>query len=146
MPSPIVSRRHDILVLFDVTNGAPVEKKRLGLPAKLGTSVQSTVDFASAKSLLTSTYGKASPASGDQLVFVDLATGTPTVLKTASKSFRYGGIRCAPGCGNVCLVADADATGLLRYQIDPATGAATELPFIKVDTTVGLPPRSLGLF
>jgi hypothetical protein len=130
------------VVLFEATAGAPIEKRRLGLPAKLGVAVQSVVAYASTSTLITSTHA----AGGDELVHVNLSSGDTKVLKVAAKQYSLGGVRCAPGCGDICVVADASAGKLLRFQIEPKDGSATELESLQVDQLIGLPPRTLGLF
>ncbi len=53
-----------------------------------------------------------------------------------------GGLHCAPGCGDVCLLTDAQRNKLRRWHV--AGGALTPLDDVTVDTIVGLPPRDIG--
>ena len=58
------------------------------------------------------------------------------------KGIVYGDVLCRPGCGDVCLLADADVGKLRRWSIAGDTLQA--LSDIPVDPTTGLPPALLG--
>jgi len=134
------------VVILSSTGGRPTEVRRLGLAAKVGAAMQGQVSFASARSLIAGAYGASPQRAGDRLVHIDLESGAWSTLATAAKPYVYGTIACAPGCGDTCVVADADATRLLRFSVDPSSGAATALPPVAGDTAIGLSPRSIGRF
>ncbi len=63
-------------------------------------------------------------ATDNQAFTLDLGTGKGTVLLTAGtdamgkgKGLVYGDVLCRPGCGDVCLLADADVGKLRRWNI-----------------------------
>jgi hypothetical protein len=132
---------HSDIVLYDATKTPPVETRRLGLGAKLGAGIQPQIVFASETKVVGLTYGgNATP--GDTAFAVDTATGDVTQLAAATMPYSLAGLHCAPGCGDVCVLADAEHAVLRRWTVDG--GALTSMPDVTVDPTVGLPPRDIG--
>jgi hypothetical protein len=86
----------------------------------------------------------------NRLLAVDLGEGQTRTLAEARPSSGggqgvvFGGMLCTPGCGNLCLVADADRGALRRFAI--ANGDLEELPSVRVENVVGLPPRGIGSY
>ncbi len=87
--------------------------------------------------------------TSNQAFLLDTTTGKATVLLTASvdssgkgKGLVHGDFLCSPGCGRVCLLADADDGKRHRWSIGApgldAPGALEMAP------SVGLPPVSIG--
>jgi hypothetical protein len=140
------------IVVYDATVTPPVELRRLGVAARLGSAVQPQIVFASEDEILALTYGgNATP--GDTVIAVNAMTGDVTTLASNTMPFVLAGARCFPQCGEVCLVADAESNALRRWQVgagaggdagDGGTATFTALSNVTVDPTVGLPPRDIG--
>jgi hypothetical protein len=130
------------IVVYDATVTPPRELRRLGVPAKLGAAVQPLIAFATDDAILALTYG-GSATSGDTVVAVSATTGDITPLGQAQKPFVLGGMHCSPGCGDVCLLSDAERNKLRRWQV-AVDGTFTALADAVIDTVVGLPPRTIG--
>jgi membrane-associated phospholipid phosphatase len=60
----------------------------------------------------------------------------------AGAAFALGDLRCTPGCGDRCLLADASEDALRVFALHG--GALEEGSPVTVDPAVGLPPRGLG--
>lgn len=130
------------IVVYDATVTPPKELRRLGLGAKLGAAVQPTITFASDDAIFALAYAGGT-ATGDSVLVVSASTGAATTLAQATKSYVFGGTHCAPGCGNVCLLADAERNKLRRWTVG-TDGSFTAMDDVVVETVVGLPPRSIG--
>jgi hypothetical protein len=132
--------RSDI-VIYDATQTPPRETRRLGLGVKLGAALQPAIAFASEDAILALTYGgNATP--GDTVFAVSATTGTVTALGQSTMAYVLGGLHCAPGCGDVCLLTDAERNKLRRWRFDRGTFAP--LDDVTIETIVGLPPRDIG--
>jgi hypothetical protein len=136
------------IVLYDLTKTPPVETRRLGLGTSLNSGIQPQLTFASETTIFALTYG-GNATAGDTVFAVDTGTttadtGTVGVTQLGSETMPdvYAGPYCAPGCSDVCLLADAQANAILRWQF--ANGTFTPMSNATVDTTVGLPPRDIG--
>jgi hypothetical protein len=137
------------IALFDVTSFPPKPTQRFAVADQLGSPTQDRVVFASETLLLGKTQTPLSGTTDNQAFTLDVATGKATVLLTASKDAMgmgkgavYGDARCRPGCGNVCLLADADVGKLRRWTV--AADGLHALGDVQVETMTGLPPMSLG--
>jgi hypothetical protein len=129
------------IVIYDVTQTPPQEVRRLGLGVALGSAIQPGIAFASEDAILALTYGgNATP--GDTVFATSATTGAVTMLGQATMPFELSGLHCSPGCGDVCLLSDAERNKLRRWQF--AGGTFTPLADDTVDTVVGLPPRDIG--
>jgi hypothetical protein len=129
------------IVLYDATKSPPVETKRLGLGTTLGSGIQPELVFAAEGTLVGLTYG-GNATAGDTAFTVDPSTGKATTLATADGPFNLGGLRCSPGCDDVCLLGDSAKSVLHRWHLDK--GAMSPLTDVNVDPTVGLPPTLIG--
>ncbi|WP_437839287.1 hypothetical protein [Sorangium sp. So ce1153] len=130
------------IVIYDARSTPPRELERLGVARKLDAGIQPSLAFASEDVLLAKTYGgNASP--GDTVFSVNITTGDVATLGEATQPFVLGGVHCSPGCGDVCLVSDAEKNKLRRWKVT-ANGALEPLEDVTVDTEIGLPPRSIG--
>jgi hypothetical protein len=129
------------IVVYDATQTPPKEVRRLGLGMKLGAGIQPAIAFASEDALVATTYGgNATP--GDSVFAVSVTTGDVTALGQSTMPYVLGGLHCAPGCGDVCLLSDAESNKLRRWRL--TSGTFTPLDDATVDTVVGLPPRDIG--
>jgi hypothetical protein len=54
-----------------------------------------------------------------------------------------GGVRCSAGCGDICLLCDAETRVLHRWKWsgDRAFDALEDAP---LESIIGLPPRTMG--
>jgi hypothetical protein len=129
------------IVIYDSTRSPPLEVQRLGLGMKLNAGLQTDIAFASDDILVATTYG-GSATPGDTVFSVSVTTGEVTELGQATMPYVFEGLHCSPGCGDVCLLSDAERTKLRRWQLVGATMAP--LADVTVDTIVGLPPRDIG--
>jgi hypothetical protein len=130
------------IVIYDLTVTPPQEQRRLGVAPALGAGIQLPLAFASEDTLLALTYG-GNATSGDTAFAVSAVTGQITPLAEATQRYVFGGIHCSPGCGNLCLLSDAERNRLRRWAVGE-DGTFTALDDLTVDTVVGLPPRSIG--
>lgn len=137
------------IALFDVTSLPPKPGKRLAIVDQLGATTQDRVAFATETLLLGKTQTPIGAMTNNQAFALDIASGKATVLLTANpdtqgrgKGIVYGDVRCAPGCGDVCVMADADVGKLQRWSV--VGGALKAMTPIAVDTVVGLPPSAIG--
>lgn len=132
------------VVLLDASHDPPSELRRFDLAAELGAPVAPAVGFLDETHVLGVAYGDLEAGRGDQVYALDLSTGAVEVLAASGDGFELGEIRCAPGCGEPCLLADAGRLSLRRWRLDGAV--VRELPAIELDDGIGLPPRWLGGF
>jgi hypothetical protein len=129
------------IVVYDATTKPPTELKRLGVGVKLNAGIQWSIAFANEDAIVGTTYGgNATP--GDTAFSVSATTAAITPLTSETMPYVYGAVHCAPGCGDVCLLADAQTDVLKRWQT--TDGGFTPLSDEVVDTVVGLPPRTIG--
>ena len=141
---------HSALVVFDVTQRPPAPLKRFSASDLAGEPLQSDVEFFSEDGVLVKTQTTLGGSGNNRLLALELDSERVVTLAEAGsdagdgKGIVYGGLLCTPGCGNVCLLADADRAVLARFAI--ANGALEALPSIRVEDEVGLPPRGLGSY
>jgi hypothetical protein len=145
----VVDSTASAIALYDVTSLPPRETQRFAVADQLGASTQDRVAFASETLLLGKTQTALGGTRDNQAFALDVASGKAAVLLTAGKDpngqgkgIVYGDVRCTPGCGDVCLMTDADLGKLQRWKI--AEDGLHGLDAIKVETAVGLPPVGLG--
>jgi len=130
------------IVVYDATVSPPKELRRLGVATKLNSGIQTEIAFATEDAILALTYGgNATP--GDTVFAVSATTGAVTSLGQATMPYVLFGMHCSPGCGDVCLLSDAERNKLRRWQV-ASDGTFMPLADVTVDTVVGLPPRSIG--
>jgi hypothetical protein len=130
------------IVVYDATTTPPTELKRLGLGAGLNAGIQPSITFATEDAILAMTYGgNATP--GDTAFSVSATTGAVTPLMQEKQAYVLGAVHCSPGCGDTCLLSDAESNTLKRWQVASDAGF-TSLADETVDPDIGLPPRTIG--
>ncbi|HEX7671417.1 MAG TPA: hypothetical protein VF395_17610, partial [Polyangiaceae bacterium] len=136
------------IAVVDVTGAPRVTRTWKG--ADLGPGpVGFFADYAAPSVLVFQTFGYAvgSTVVNDTVARLDLETGSvETLLMSAGEPFTLYGISCDALC-RVCVVADAKRQGgvLHRFTVD-GQGRLGEDQVIKVETSIGLPPRYVGRF
>jgi hypothetical protein len=130
------------VVLLDATKNPPALLKRFPVATMLGAEIGPTVAFASETLLVGFAYGDMTKKRNDVAFTLDTTSGSVKTLVDAGAPFVLGDVRCTPGCGDTCVLADAHANGLHVWQVDGATFSAKQT--VTVDPSVGLPPRGLG--
>ncbi len=132
------------VVLLDATARPPTEMKRFAATSLLGTALGYTIDFASESLLVGVLPGDKMAKRNDVAYALDLNAGAARMLIDAGAAFVLGDVRCLPGCGDLCFIADANANALRIWK---AGGSSLDpRPSVPVDPAIGLPPRSLGAF
>lgn len=139
------------LVLLDVTASPPVEIKRFPAAAIAGEAIQADAELVTDDLVLLKTQSPLGGASNNRVLALDLASGAATPLLEASpggdgegKGVVYGTLWCSPGCSDVCVMADSDAGVLQRFRVEG--GAASTMQPLRVEETIGLPPRLVSAF
>ncbi len=107
-----------------------------------------SVAYTSDTTLLVTTLGhfasKEHAAADDTLLLLDSETGEfELLLESEQEPFTLGGVVCASAC-DVCFVADAGRGVVHRLSTSGGRVEGTEA--IRVDQSIGLPPRYLGFF
>jgi len=138
-PSPTL--RSD-LVLLDASAHPPTVTRRFQAAAQLGAPLGSSVSFATETRLVAVALGDLTAKRNDVAFTLDTALGTPELLLDAGAAFALGDVRCAPGCTDLCFLADAQANELHVWKVSGAT--LSEQPAVAGDSTIGLPPRAIG--
>lgn len=138
------------LVLLDATSSPPVELRRFPAATLAGGALQNGLVFGTEELLLFKTQTALAAADNNRWLSLDLRDeSVHTLLEAApdragkGKGVVYGGMSCAPGCSDICLLADADRGVLQRARI--STEGAELLAPLRVEDEVGLPPRDLSL-
>ncbi len=135
------------VVVFDGRTTPPRELRRLNLAASLGANIQwDALAFATEEVIVGKTFGSGS--KGDAAFAVNVTTGERIPLFESAEAYSLGGVHCSPGCGDVCVLTDADQNVLHRWHV-VAGGAMPSFErlsdvSIDPDNVVGLPPRSVG--
>jgi hypothetical protein len=139
------------VVLLDLGETPPRELRRFAALDVAGTALQSNVAFFREEGLLVKTQTPQGVDSHNRVLALDLATGEAEILLEAGgggpisgQGVVYGGLLCSPGCGDVCLLADAERGVLQRWSA--GDGELLPLPALPVDDSVGLPPRDIGSY
>jgi hypothetical protein len=138
------------VVLLDLAHDQPVELSRFAAVDVAGTALQSDVAFFSERGVLVKTQTALGGDDDNRLLALDLETGNATELARAraqsdgGQGVVYGELLCTPGCGDTCLMADADRGALSRWGI--GTDGLEPLPPVAVKGSIGLPPRDLGSY
>lgn len=130
------------VVIFDATTSPPKELERFALGKAFGAGIQPTLTFASETQLLGTAYG-GNDMEGDIAFSLDIATGEHRVLAASEDPYSFGGVYCGPGCGDICILADAKLNRLRRWHVDEE-GTFEGLEPVTLETIVGLPPRTIG--
>ena len=139
------------LVLFDTATEPPSELGRFSAAELAGEPIQGELEFFSETRLLAKTQTVYGGASNNRLLAIDLADGAVSELAEARPNAEgkgqgvvFGGLLCAPGCGDVCLAADADRGVLRRFRV--RADGLEALSHVAIAGGVGLPPRDIGAF
>jgi hypothetical protein len=130
------------VVLLDATVRPPVELQRFDAAAQLGAQLGSTIAFASETQLVSVAMGDASTNLNDIAFTLETSEGTAQPLLDAGAAFSLGDVRCAPGCTDLCFLADAQANALHVWHAT-AEGLSEQAP-VQADSNIGLPPRTIG--
>ena len=134
--------------------GAELRETRRFDSAELGGSTINALSYASPTSLAFTTNGRynadfSAMEVADSARRLDLESGLVDVspLRESSLSpFTLGDIRCEPSA-RTCLLADAETDGgvVHRFEIDVNGALVNGIP-ITLERSVGLSPRSIGLY
>lgn len=139
------------IVVFDLAETPPRELSRIPAAALAGEPLQAELEFFALRRVLVKTQTALGAGANNRLLALDLEQGAgsvTTVLEArpdgdgAGQGIVLGGLLCTPGCGDTCLVADADRAVLQRLRLegdDLYLEAA-----VAIDGSVGLPPRDVG--
>lgn len=137
-----------------VSLGHEVAEQARFLAAELGGEQVSALAYASATSLLFTTYGRYSADASellapDTLRRLDLERGAiddEPLVATRTSAFSLGDVRCTPLAGT-CVLSDAESEGgvLRRFEV-ASDGSVSELGQIATNPELGLPPRYLGAY
>ena len=137
-------KRRSAIVLLDATVHPPVELERFAVAAELGAPLGPAIAYASQRLLVGVALGDAQAGRNDVAYSVDLESGTPHRLADAGGAFAFGDIHCAPGCSDLCFIADAQSNVLRVWKGNASSlDAQASVP---VDPSIGLPPRAIGAF
>ncbi len=139
------------LLLFDAEERPLKEIERFGAELIAGEPLQNSVVFANDQTVLLKTQSAWGGDTHNRWLAFNLETEQTTELLQASpgpdgksQGLIYGGMACAPGCSDLCLLADGDAKVVQRVQVG-ANGSVELIEPVSVEDSVGLPPRSLSL-
>jgi len=138
------------LVLLDAHSQPPSELARFSAQDLVGGPIQSSIEFVDERLVLLKTQTALGVDHDNQLFSLDLETGETALLATAARDegglgfgIAFGGMSCASGCGNPCLVADKSRGHLLRFEL--RGNALSPAPDVEIDGA-GLPPTSVTPF
>jgi hypothetical protein len=138
------------IVLFDATTEPPRELQRFAATELVGGPVQQSLEFASENLLLFKSQTALGSDDDNRLLSLTLDSGEVRLLATAARGpsglgygIAFGGMRCSPGCGDPCLVADASRGEVLPLQV--AHEQLAVLPGIAL-RGAGLPPLDVAPF
>lgn len=134
--------RRSAIVLLDATAQPPVELQRFEAAAQLEAQLGSALAFASETLLVGVALGDFNTHRNDVAFTLDTTVGEAQPLLDAGTAFALGDVRCAPGCTDLCFLADAQANELHVWQQED--GQLRERDAIPGDARVGLPPRAVG--
>lgn len=132
---------HSDVVLFDATTRPPTELKRFAASAALGAGIQPALAFAANATLFGIALDNAT--GQDRAFLLDVDSGVATLLLRKAATFVLGGVRCAAGCGDICLLCDAETLTLHRWKWSGG-GAFDALDDAPLESIIGLPPRTMG--
>lgn len=137
------------VLVFDAVTEPPTLKKTIPVHQELGFSSQGNASFASEDTLLGTTQTLWMGAGNNQLFALNLETEKATVLATArpdkdgkGKGVVYA-VKCLPGCGDRCLLADKDLGQIRRFDIKASFAEGAP---VTIGSGSGLPPVGLGAF
>jgi hypothetical protein len=137
------------VLLLDAREMPPRVLRRLDVFGSLKAPPQRGLAFASEHTLLGKTQTPLGGAEHNRLFAIDLRKDTFKTLVAArpdadgkGRGVVFGDLLCAPGCSDLCFLADAEAGAIRRWRADD-TLASLESVLVG---GVGLPPRGLGSY
>ena len=138
------------LVLLDLAGPKPLERTRIPASALgdggLGFKIVFVDDDTVAFTLFGHDATAEAAALDDVLVAVDLQNGeVHELLRSAGTPFTLGDIVCAPEC-STCIAADAEREGGVVHRFAVDGPSILHDRALRVESTIGLPPRYLGRF
>lgn len=138
------------IVILDATRDPPEELQRFAATDLVGGPVQYSVEFATENLLLFKSQTALGADDDNRLLSLALDSAEVKLLATAARGpaglgygIAFGGMRCSPGCGDPCLIADASRGVVLPFQIqgdELVAGVAVSLG------GAGLPPLDVAPF
>lgn len=138
------------VLLFDSTARPLRELGTYEASDLLGVPLQADVEFVHDGLVLLKTQTPWGGEGNNQLFSLDLESGETQELLEASpdadgngQGLVYGGLMCAPECGEYCLMADTDE-GVLQRILVGSDGRLTVDTPVTVEDRVGLPPTSIA--
>lgn len=138
------------LILFDAHDRPLREVQRFPAEEIAGEPLQNAVTFVDDETVLLKTQTPWGGETHNRWLAFHLEREEPTELLQAGpgddgagQGLVYGGMACAPGCSDHCLLADGDA-GVLQRVRAGEDGALELLDPIQVEDRVGLPPIGLS--
>jgi hypothetical protein len=133
------------VVVLDARREPPVEVLRVGGAALGAPPSYASAAFLEEDRLLVPLYGDAEQGVPDRVVEVSLPGGEVGLVYEGARAFVLGDVRCRAPCSSWCFVADGveESPGVQRLTPGPS-GWTSER--IEVAPSLGLPPRSLGVF
>jgi hypothetical protein len=146
----VANPEESALLLFDATERPLKQLARFSAIDIAGETIQGHVAFASNEQVLLSTQTALGGESNNRWLAFDLASGEATTLLEAppgddgkGQGLVYTSSTCTPGCSDICLIADG-AQGVLQRVRLGRDGTFELLDPIRVEESVGLPPRGIG--
>lgn len=138
------------IVVFDPKTQPLAEVRRYTAEDLVGEPLQSAIAFANDHTLLFKTQTGLGGDRNNRWLALDLRSGAVETLLEArpdsegnGKGIVFGAMLCAPGCSDVCLMADADRGVLQRARVQE-DGSVVLIDPVVVEDMVGLPPRDLS--
>lgn len=128
------------IVLFDATQEPMQETARYQL-AHLGGPLSPSIRFASEHRLVGVTYGNLDTGRPDTVYELDVTTGQASELARAATAFVLGDVWCATECGQPCVLADAEAVALRRWELH--NERLQPWPSVDLRAGLGLGPRAM---
>jgi hypothetical protein len=146
----IESLAQSALVFFDPNERPLRELRRLSAEDLAGTPLQGQVAWMDEQHLLMKTQTAVGDEKNNQVLAFSLSDEMVVPLLEAApddsglgRGLVFGTIVCSPACADSCLVADGVKGTLERLSLKSSGPIASE--GFRVETKVGLPPRTLTL-
>jgi hypothetical protein len=137
-------------VLLDATEDPPAPLKRFSALELFGGPIQTSFEFVDDRLVLLKTQTALGAEADNRLFALDLESGATALLATALRDdagagfgVAFGGMSCAAGCGDPCLICDLSRGKLLRFW--ERGGALVQDESVTVHGA-GLPPLSVTPF
>lgn len=138
------------LLLLDPEQDPPVLLRRFGALELFGGPIQSTFELVTDELALIKTQTAQGAEQDNRLFALNLESGEATLLASAARDengagfgVAFGGMSCAAGCGDPCLVCDMSRGELLRFEL--RDGALEQSGSVTLHGA-GLPPVGVSQF